>query len=227
MLKQIAEKQPVLPTKGTRREIVVNMHGVDVKVSVSDARQELDIRLGALIKNATVGTNGGLSMLPWEKAVVNPRGEPVKFSAATLKPFVLARHTCLKVIGDAMLINIQDIVDMITRKLTTYLGQDPTFVLELAMASAIAEHLGTSMVQHQIQEALPSQDKETSFAEVQRKLQTLRVSDLANMLPPSKKSDIELAIDVVKQLERGICPSSVRTATGFLKQMFDRCLRIT
>ena len=187
-------------------------------LSVQHWRDELELRLGALVKEATIGCTGGLELLPWEQqcaAAPVPRNlnKECSLGDAILGPYRAARKAAAKMVTGLPNPSLKDIDRELTSEAHVLRAIDASWNLDAAYFKRMSGNgLETKMWQ-QILATLPSHQENKSIAETLAAIQTLQESPLHSYLSVGLEAQLSACKKMAQELGKGICPGGVEGAS--------------
>lgn len=194
-----------LADKFEKRMITVVYRSVSLEVEVMDFREEIEVKVSALLKQMSVGLLNGIPAMAYEDAFW---GEvelvDCKVEFGLLKPFIAARQVAnaLLVAGDYE--RRADMLSALQAKLAVFVQLDRTFVMEVALTKSTCSDGGTKRLQHLTLDLLPTADKRATPADVSSSMAEMQRDKLYSMMNDESRHVFDACKEMVNYIERGL-----------------------
>lgn len=216
-----------LADKFEKRMVTVAYRSVSLAVEVMDFREEIEVKVSALLKQLSVGLLNGIPAMVFEDAflgdvsLVNCRVEP-----SLLKPFIAARQAAndLLIAGDYE--RGADMLSALQAKLAVFVQLDRTFVMEVALTKSMCSDGGISRLQGLTLDLLPTIDKRVTVDCVAAAMAEMQRGKLYSMMNDDSRHIFDACKEMVNYLERGL-PVKILAceASDFVKAFRSRSAR--
>jgi hypothetical protein len=185
-------------TRLGRREISVPfLPDLAIKVVVSTAADEAELRLKAAVKAAALGQVGGLRPLPWERRLVGQvSGGTCKVHWECLAEMVAAREIAGQLASCCPEASLRDLAKLCERRATELCALDRSFSLELAfLTSGDAGVALDTAFREDAFKLLPSAHRTVGFKAALAGLAALRSDDAWRLVSGDARDAIVLMED--------------------------------
>ena len=210
-----------------RRNIKVSYRGATIALQVADNVEEMDMKLGAFVKEFAVGQAGGITPLQFELACF---GKPVVREGALhndiliLRDFQSARAAANEAFTMAGAKSGSEMSDVLFARASVLRQLDRTFDIESGSLKVMLESEGQRKLEENVLATLPSKDVTRTIDNVISDVVQIQSSALYNFVQPSVRGVIDGARELLQTLERGEQVQVAQIpAKGFMRNVLEAC----
>ena len=211
-----------------KRSIELSFLASDISVQVSSPEEEIELKIGAAIKNMTIGRKNGIPMLSYEVWVrPNIGADERDVPRNALVGSIAARRVVAELIADDQIASFAEVARIIVARSSSVLVLDRTFRLELCFLDQ-AEVLIGKAIEHEILSAcLPNPlDAKSGPATLEQAIlaiTTLRGHDMVKRSNASCIGKLESVQLLLLHMQRGVSPDAATNMSGFFVTVLERC----
>lgn len=205
-------------------EASVKYRGLEVQCRVGDHVEEVDLKLGALIKEMAVGQVNGVDALAWEAACFSEpcTGSALPSDIPLMREYQNARVTANEALQSAQAKTGSQYNEVLQNKASVLKQLDRSFMVELAALKLMVESRGPTRLQDQVLDCMPSETSARVAGDVVDMVTHLREGNLYKFVAPSARASIDGAREFLLALESGGVQVKDVPAEGFMREILNR-----
>ena len=182
----------------------------NLSFAIKDWREEVELRIAAIIKVDAIGVTDGIAELPWEVACLDrPEKRKTVISKKILNKLSHVRTQVTKFLNEFPEPTLSQMLTELETKETVWFELDRTWSLEAKSLKALAEGGGEKKLQQLILRSLPTVSRAISLSEAAGAMANLEQSTLVKMLPTSQRKCLVATSTMLSSLERGVQPRGI------------------
>ena len=195
-----------------------------LKLPVQHWRQEVQLRVAALVKERGVGARDSITPMEWEKVCLPmpDASVAVKLGDGVLKGFRAAREAATRLLDPIVHPSLKDILALFMEKRTLLVELDKTFDIEINLLKWLNEKGLHDIMMVRLLECMPSSSKEMNIEESLAAVAALQGSDLHKYLNLAERAEMQACKDMLEELKRGMSPKGANDETSKLRLFVQR-----
>jgi len=208
-----------------RRDIVVRYRSAEVPCSVLDHIEEIDVKIGAFVKEAALGRANGLTPLAWESHCFgHPKhAEKIASDIPGMKDYEAARVVANEAFQAAGAKTGSDFAEVMAKKAAVLRQLDRSSSVEAGALKVMLEGQGQKVLQEKVLDAMPSATAERSIQQTVEDIMAVQSSELYKFVQPSTRAAVDGAKDFLQSMEAGECAKVHDIPSeGFMRQVLQR-----
>ena len=205
------------------REVFLDYRSLSFSMWCSSVTEEMRLRATCMIKAALV-SQSLLPALTFEECPLFKVGGDVPKLTATEElssPWKKGRLK-MNLILEKDTNTGQDAVDHLSARVPSVMTLDVTCPLEVAIAQALVDDKGASLMEQACLEEMPSEAQERKIGAVIQWCEEIMKSSAWRFLGPRSRAAVENVNRVVRKLSRDVPLEKPANASPFMKKIFDR-----
>ena len=211
--------------KSGKKIVQVSFCGHMLEVTTANTTHEWQLHLHAVLKQAALQSQQ-LVPLIYETWTIEPQwlaGGKQEVPMDTIQDYITARTLVAEMLDDKRLTTFAQMDQLIKANATNIMAVDRSFELELLMLSR-AEPLLEVHVKGKILAILPTATQQRSIKQSKLEMEDLSRSDCCTKAGASVMSLVEGYIELLANMEKGICPNSDPAASSpFYAKALQAC----
>ena len=214
------------PSAVKDREVLIEFLGWQCKVECVDLMSEANLKIMAILKNKSWGTQNGLEPFKYERWIREDQllqpdvQDPV--DVACLKSARAARRIVREVTNDDKITSFAMMEKIVCKKSDLLLAMDSSFGLELSWILNAAKALRAACLEKALL-CLPTLTTPVSFLEATTRLGELCRSEMVSRSDLESRSEVSSVEALVNDISRGVSPKTTNESTEFYENVLNRC----
>ena len=208
-----------------KRSIELTYMNFSLQVDVVDLHLEAMLRLGAFVRNQSLGQESGLQKLPFDEWLLPDLVSKglCRIPLKHLETMNKARTMAANMLSSDSIQSLQDVQKLFQTSADAICAVDPTFRIEVAFLTSSLQVALATAIQERILRSFPDPIKDISVGMATKSLTDLKSSKIVALASRESQAQVDTVLEIVAKFNKGTpVPAHLFNSTDFYKQLASR-----